>query len=323
MLDFEDPLNDLRDQIEKLWREAVEDPDSDVARELAVLRLELEARTADIYASLTPWQRVQLARHPERPHTLDYIERLFPDFVELHGDRHFGDDPSVIAGLGVFDGISVVIVGHQKGRTTAENLERNFGMARPEGFRKALRLFGLAEKFGRPVFTFLDTPGASPTLDDEERGQSWAIGENMARLGRLRVPIITTVIGEGGSGGALALGIGDRILMLEHSIYSVASPEAAAAIVWRDSKHAEEAAAALRLTSADLLHAGLIDRVVPEPEGGAHRDHEGAAANLGAELSTALSELREKDIDTLVESRYAKFREMGTFAHYNASATGQ
>lgn len=323
MLDFEDPLNDLRDQIEKLCREAVEDPDSDVARELAVLRLELEARTADIYASLTPWQRVQLARHPERPHTLDYIERLFPDFVELHGDRHFGDDPSVIAGLGVFDGISVVIVGHQKGRTTAENLERNFGMARPEGFRKALRLFGLAEKFGRPVFTFLDTPGASPTLDDEERGQSWAIGENMARLGRLRVPIITTVIGEGGSGGALALGIGDRILMLEHSIYSVASPEAAAAIVWRDSKHAEEAAAALRLTSADLLHAGLIDRVVPEPEGGAHRDHEGAAANLGAELSTALSELREKDIDTLVESRYAKFREMGTFAHYNASATGQ
>lgn len=321
MLDFEDDLNDLRDRIEKLGREALEDPGSDVAGELAILQLELEARTADIYAHLTPWQRVQLARHPERPHTLDYIERLFPEFVELHGDRRFGDDPSVIAGLAVFHGVSVVIVGHQKGRTTAENLERNFGMSRPEGFRKALRVFGLAEKFGRPLFTFLDTPGASPTLDDEERGQSWAIAENIARLARLRVPIITTVIGEGGSGGALALGIGDRILMLEHSIYSVASPEAAAAIVWRDSKHAEEAAAALRLTSADLLHAGLIDRVVPEPEGGAHRDHEGAAANLGSELSTALSDLCEKNIDTLVESRYAKFREMGTFSHYNASAT--
>jgi acetyl-CoA carboxylase carboxyl transferase subunit alpha len=321
MLDFEDDLNDLRDRIEKLGREALEDPDSDVAGELAVLQLELEARTADIYAHLTPWQRVQLARHPNRPHTLDYIERLFPDFVELHGDRRFGDDPSVIAGLAVFHGISVVIVGHQKGRTTTENLERNFGMARPEGFRKALRVFGLAEKFSRPLFTFLDTPGASPTLDDEERGQSWAIAENIARLTRLRVPIITTVIGEGGSGGALALGVGDRILMLEHSIYSVASPEAAAAIVWRDSKHAEEAAAALRLTSTDLLHAGLIDRVVPEPEGGAHRDHEGAAANLDSELSTALSDLCEKNIDTLVESRYAKFREMGTFSHYSASAT--
>ncbi|HCU72757.1 MAG: acetyl-CoA carboxylase carboxyl transferase subunit alpha [Chloroflexi bacterium] len=322
MLDFEDDLNEIRDRIEQLDRKALQNPNSGVTQELSVLRLELEARTADVYSNLTPWQRVQLARHQERPHTLDYIDRLFPDFVELHGDRRFGDDPSVVAGLASFDNISVVVVGHQKGRTTAENLERNFGMARPEGFRKALRIFGLAETFNRPVFTFLDTPGASPTLEDEERGQSWAIAENMGTLARLRVPVITTVIGEGGSGGALALGIGDRVLMMEHSIYSVASPEAAAAIVWRDSKYAEKAAAALRLTSADLLHAGLIDRVVPEPEGGAHRDHNAAAENLGEELRTTLKELRKQDIDTLVESRYDKYREMGEFAHHETSATG-
>ena len=315
MLEFERVLDELREHIAELERDASADPNSQVARELAVLQLELAARTADIFARLTPWQRVQLARHPQRPHTQDYLDRLCSDFTELHGDRRFADDAAVVGGLATFAGRSVIVVGHQKGRTTSENVQRNFGMAHPEGFRKALRLFDMAERFGRPVLTFLDTPGASPTLDDEKRGQSWAIAENMARLARLRAPVIVTVIGEGGSGGALALGVGDRVLMLEHTIYSVASPEAAAAIIWRDSDHAEEAAAALRLTAPDLLRAGLIDRVVPEPEGGAHRDFDTAAANLRAELAPLLDELCAQDIDTLVDARYDKFRAMGEHHH--------
>lgn len=318
MLEFERDLDDLRDHIAELERDASADPNSQVASELAVLQLELETRTADIFAHLTPWQRVQLARHAQRPHTQDYLDRLCPDFTELHGDRRYADDPSVVAGLGTFEGRSVIVMGHQKGRSTSENVERNFGMAHPEGFRKALRLFDMAERFGRPVLTFLDTPGASPTLDDEKRGQSWAIAENMARLARLRVPVIVTVIGEGGSGGALALGVGDRVLMLEHAIYSVASPEAAAAIIWRDSDHADEAAAALRLTAPDLLRAGLIDRVVPEPEGGAHRDFDIAAANLRAALAPLLKELCAEDTDDLVCARYAKFRAMGEHQHAQA-----
>ena len=315
MIEFERDLDELREHIAELERDASADPSSRVARELAVLQLELAARTADIFARLTPWQRVQLARHPQRPHTQDYLDRLCSDFTELHGDRRFGDDAAVVGGLATFEGRSVIVVGHQKGRTTSENVQRNFGMAHPEGFRKALRLFDMAERFGRPVLTFLDTPGASPTLDDEKRGQSWAIAENMARLARLRAPVIVTVVGEGGSGGALALGVGDRVLMLEHTIYSVASPEAAAAIIWRDSDHAEEAAAALRLTAPDLLRAGLIDRVVPEPEGGAHRDFDTAAANLRAELAPLLDELCAQDIDTLVDARYDKFRAMGEHHH--------
>ena len=222
-----------------------------------------------------------------------------------------------MSGLAEFEGISVVVIGHQKGRTTSENIRRNFGMAHPEGYRKARRLFDMAEKFGLPLLTFLDTPGASPNLEDEERGQSWSIAENMARLSQLRVPIIVTVIGEGGSGGALALGVGDRILMLEHAIYSVASPEAAAAIVWRDSELAEKAAKALKLTSSDLLHAGLIDRVVAEPEGGAHQDFNAAAANLRSELAPLITELRSQDVDTLLRTRYDKFRAMGQFAVHN------
>ena len=318
MLEFERDLDEIREHIAELERDAGPDPNSQVARELAVLQLELETRTADIFAHLTPWQRVQLARHPQRPHTHDYIDRLCSDFTELHGDRRYADDPSVVAGLATFEGRSVIVLGHQKGRSTAENVERNFGMAHPEGYRKALRLFDMAERFGRPVLTLLDTPGASPTLDDEKRGQSWAIAENMARLARLRVPVIVTVIGEGGSGGALALGVGDRVLMLEHTIYSVASPEAAAAIIWRDSGHAEEAAAALRLTAPDLLRAGLIDRVVPEPEGGAHRDFDTAAANLRDVLAPMLQELCALDVDDLVNARYAKFRAMGEHQHTTA-----
>ena len=315
MLEFERDLNELREHIAELERDAGPDSNSQVVRELAVLQLELETRTAEIFAHLTPWQRVQLARHPQRPHAQDYIDRLCSDFTELHGDRRYADDPSVVAGLATFDGRSVIVVGHQKGRSTAENVERNFGMAHPEGYRKALRMFDMAERFGRPVLTLLDTPGASPTLDDEKRGQSWAIAENMARLARLRVPVIVTVIGEGGSGGALALGVGDRVLMLEHTIYSVASPEAAAAIIWRDSDYAEEAAAALRLTAPDLLRAGLIDRVVPEPEGGAHRDFDTAAANLRDALAPMLQELCTQDVDDLVNARYAKFRAMGEHQH--------
>lgn len=317
MLEFEHGLDDLREQIRKLELNAIKKPESSTTHELTVLRLELEARTADVFANLTPWQRVQLARHPQRPHTLDFVERLFPNFTELHGDRRYGDDAAIVAGLAEFEGISVVVIGHQKGRTTSENVRRNFGMAHPEGYRKARRLFDMAEKFGLPLFTFLDTPGASPNLEDEERGQSWSISENMARLSQLRVPIIVTVIGEGGSGGALALGVGDRILMLEHAIYSVASPEAAAAIVWRDSELAEKAANALKLTSNDLLHAGLIDRVVPEPEGGAHRDFNTAAANLRSELEPLITELRSQDVDTLLGARYDKFRAMGQFAVHN------
>ena len=321
MLEFEHGLDDLREQISELEHSATKNPKSSTTRELAVLRLELEARTADVFANLTPWQRVQLARHPRRPHTLDFIERLFPNFTELHGDRRYGDDAAIVAGLGEFEGISVVVIGHQKGRTTAENVRRNFGMAHPEGYRKARRLFDMAEKFGLPLFTFLDTPGASPNLEDEERGQSWSIAENIARLSQLRVPVIVTVIGEGGSGGALALGVGDRILMLEHAIYSVASPEAAAAIVWRDSQLADKAAKALKLTSTDLLHAGLIDRVVAEPEGGAHRDFNAAAANLRSELKPLIAELRSQDVNTIVRERYDKFRAMGQFAIHNITPT--
>lgn len=317
MLEFEHGLDDLREQIRKLELSTNTHLESSTTRELTVLRLELEARTADIFANLTPWQRVQLARHPQRPHMLDFVERLFPNFTELHGDRRYGDDAAIVSGLAEFEGISVVVIGHQKGRTTSENIRRNFGMAHPEGYRKARRLFDMAEKFGLPLLTFLDTPGASPNLEDEERGQSWSIAENMARLSQLRVPIIVTVIGEGGSGGALALGVGDRILMLEHAIYSVASPEAAAAIVWRDSELAEKAAKALKLTSSDLLHAGLIDRVVAEPEGGAHQDFNAAAANLRSELAPLITELCSQDVDTLLRTRYDKFRAMGQFAVHN------
>ncbi len=321
MLDFEHPLDDLRARIDALERDAEADPNSDITRELAILQLELEARTADLFANLTPWQRVQLARHPQRPHTLDFIERLCSEFIELHGDRRYGDDPAITAGLASVGGRSVVVAGHQKGRTTADNVKRNFGMAHPEGLRKALRLFDMAERFGLPVLTFLDTPGASPTLQDEERGQSWAIAENMARLARLRTPVIVIVIGEGGSGGALALGVGDRVLMLEHAVYSVASPEAAAAIIWRDSKHAPDAAAALRLTAPDLLRAGLIDRVVPEPDGGAHRDYDTAAANLANELTPLLDDLCAHDPDDLVHARYQKFRAMGEFTQAPAATS--
>jgi acetyl-CoA carboxylase carboxyl transferase subunit alpha len=259
------------------------------------------------------WKRVQLARHPKRPHTLDYIERLLTDFQELHGDRFFGDDPAIVAGTGQLDGRPVMVIGEQKGRDTKQKLYRNFGMPKPEGYRKALRAMNLASKFGRPIVTFLDTPGAYPGIDAEERGQAEAIARNLREMSRLAVPVVVICIGEGGSGGALALGVGNIVLMLENAVYSVISPESCAAIIYRDSGKAEQAAAALRLTAPDLLGLGLIDGIIPEPEGGAHEDPDGAAQSLREHLLARLDQLAPLAPEQLIEHRYAKFRRMGNF----------
>jgi acetyl-CoA carboxylase carboxyl transferase subunit alpha len=259
------------------------------------------------------WRRVQLARHPKRPHSLDYIERLFTEFQELHGDRNFGDDPAIVAGLGRFEDHPVAVVAEQKGRDTKQKLFRNFGMPKPEGYRKALRVMQLAAKFRRPIITFLDTPGAYPGIDAEERGQAEAIARNLREMTRLAVPVIAVCIGEGGSGGALALGIGNVVLMLENAVYSVISPESCASIIYRDSKKAELAAAALRLTAEDLQSFGLIDGIVPEPPGGAHENPDLAAENLRQALRRSLAALNAVGDDRLVEHRYAKFRQMGNF----------
>jgi len=259
------------------------------------------------------WRRVQLARHAKRPHSLDYIERLFTDFQELHGDRSFGDDPAIIAGLARFEGKPVVVVAEEKGRNTKERLQRNFGMPKPEGYRKALRIMQLAAKFGRPVITFLDTTGAYPGIDAEERGQAEAIARNLREMARLPIPVIVACIGEGGSGGALALGIGNTVLMFENAVYSVISPESCASIIYRDSGKAERAAAALRLTAQDLDELGLIDTIVPEPEGGAQEDPDGAAQNLRRAIHHSLLELSGMSGEQLVDHRCAKFRKMGNF----------
>jgi acetyl-CoA carboxylase carboxyl transferase subunit alpha len=259
------------------------------------------------------WQRVQRARHPKRPHTLDYIERVFTGFREIHGDRLFADDPAIVAGFALFDDKPVMVVGEQKGRDTKQKLHRNFGMPKPEGYRKALRLMQLGAKYGRPIITFLDTPGAYPGIDAEERGQAEAIARNLREMARLTSPVVCVCIGEGGSGGALALGVGNRVLMLENAVYSVISPESCAAIIWRDSGKAELAAAALRLTAEDLRGLGLIDAIVAEPPGGAHEDHDAAAGLIAGELRRALAELAPMGPDQLVQDRYEKFRRMGNF----------
>ena len=259
------------------------------------------------------WQRVQLARHPKRPHSLDYIERVFTDFQELHGDRSFADDPAIIAGLARFEGSPIAIIAEEKGRNTKERLQRNFGMPKPEGYRKALRVMQLAAKFGRPVITFLDTTGAYPGIDAEERGQAEAIARNLREMARLAIPVIVVCIGEGGSGGALALGVGNTVLMFENAVYSVISPESCASIIYRDSGQAERAAGALRLTAEDLDRLGLIDGIVPEPEGGAQEDPTAAAENLRHALHRSLLELASLGGEQLVEHRYAKFRKMGNF----------
>ena len=264
-------------------------------------------------ASPTAWERVQLARHPERPYTLDYVQLIFSDFVELHGDRQFGDDAAIVGGLATLQTRTVVLIGHQKGRDTRENLLRRFGMARPEGYRKALRLMRQAEKFGIPVVTLIDIPGADPSLVAEERGQAFAIAENLLAMSRLRVPIVSAIIGEGGSGGALALGVADRVLMQENAIYSVASPEAAASILWKDGGRGAEAAEAMRITAQDLLRFEIVDAIVSEPPGGAHTDHGAAAQTLREALVEQLAALDEVPLDVLVEHRARRYRDIGVF----------
>lgn len=309
-LEFEKPLLDLESRIAGLRASA--DPLA-IKDEVAKLEGRLERLRQKVYAGLTPWERTQLARHPKRPRTLDLIRLLMEDFVELHGDRLFGDDRAIVAGLARFEGTSVVVIGHQKGRDTRENILRNFGMPHPEGYRKALRLMKLAEKFKKPVITFIDTPGAYPGLGAEERGQAEAIARNLREMAGLRTQIIAVVTGEGGSGGALAIGVGDRVLMLEYAIYSVISPEGCAAILWGDGSKAREAAALLRITAPDLLRLGVIDGIVAEPVGGAHRNWEETAVNLRQALRDRLWELKSSRPDELLRGRYERFRKIGVF----------
>ncbi len=283
------------------------------AVELERLRREVAELKREFYTHLGAWQRTQLSRHPQRPYTLDYIRLLFQDFSEIHGDRAFGDDPAMIAGMARFHGRAVMVIGQQKGRDTKQRLARNFGQAKPEGYRKALRAMQLAAKFSRPVFTLVDTPGAYPGMDAEERGQAEAIARNLRGMARLPVPIVVTVTGEGGSGGALAIAVGDKVNMLENAIYSVISPEGCASIMWRDAGKAELAAKALKITARDLLELELIDEIVPEPEGGAHLDHEATAQLLDPVLERSLAELLRLPAPELLERRYEKFRRMGQF----------
>jgi len=309
-LDFEQPLLDLENRIAALQ---AEDNVAKVREEITRLEERLTRLRQRTYASLTAWQRTQLARHPKRPHTRDFIKLLFDDFVELHGDRVFGDDAAIVGGLARFEEQGVVVIGHQKGRDTREKIARNFGMPHPEGYRKALRLMHMAQKFGKPVVTFIDTPGAYPGLGAEERGQAEAIARNLREMAALRTPILSIVTGEGGSGGALAIGMGNRVLMLEYAVYSVISPEGCAAILWGDASKASEAAESMRITAPDLLRLGVIDGIVPEPVGGAHRDWDRAAASLRAVLREQLAELKGKSRETLIAERYDKFRRMGAF----------
>jgi len=309
-LEFEKDIVGLQKQIEGLLRTA-EDKGIDVTNEVRVLGRKLEVLKEEIFKNLTPLEQVQVARHPKRPYTLDYVARLFTDWIELHGDRSYRDDGAVVGGWARFNGESVMVVGHQKGRDMKENLWRNFGSPHPEGYRKALRLMHLAQKFGRPVFTFIDTPGAYPGVGAEERGQAEAIARNLREMARLRVPMISLVIGEGGSGGALALGVTNRILMLEHSIYSVISPEGCAAILWRTADEREKAARALKLTSQDLFQRGIVDEVIPEPPGGAHADWDATAHSVKEVLLRHYGELKELDPEALIRDRQAKFEAMG------------
>ena len=307
---FEEPILRLRQRIEEL--SALPD-DAARRKEVERLREKLDRVSREVYASLTPWQKTLVARHPLRPYLLDYVAALMTDFVELHGDRKFADDPAVVAGLARFRGRPVAVVGHQKGRDTKEKIRRNFGMPRPEGFRKALRVMQLAEKFDRPILSFVDTAGAYPGIDAEERGQAEAIAVNLRAMAGFRVPIIVVVTGEGGSGGALALGVGDRVLMLEHAIYSVISPEGCAAILWKDASRKKEAAEALRITAGDLAEFQIIDEIIPEPPGGAHADPTGAAAAVGEAVDRHLREVADLTNEERRERRYRKFRAMGRF----------
>ncbi len=312
-LDFEKPIVEIERKIGEL-RNVTSDKKLDFEPEIRKLETRLEKMKREIFSQLTPWQRVQLARHPKRPLTMDYIRMIFSDFVELHGDRLFGDDKALIGGLAFFEKTRMMILGHQKGKDTKENLIRNFGSAHPEGYRKGMRLMAMAEKFALPLVCFIDTPGAYPGVGAEERGQAHAIAESIRFMAALRIQILVIVIGEGGSGGALGIGVGDRICVLENAYYSVISPEGCSAILWKDRTKAKEAAECLRLTAKDLLELKLIDRMIEEPMGGAHRDPEAMALRIKSVIQEYLHELHGVAIDEIVQQRYQKFRQMGVFS---------
>ena len=311
-LDFEQPIAELEAKIDEL-RFVGDDSQVNISSEIRRLKAKSEALTRNIFSSLSAWQVAQVARHPQRPYTLDYIERLFTDFEELHGDRAYADDPAIVGGLARFDGRPVMVIGQQKGRDTKAKVQRNFGMPRPEGYRKALRLMRLAEKFGLPVITFIDTPGAYPGVGAEERGQSEAIARNLLEMSDLNTPIVAVVIGEGGSGGALAIGVGDRVLMLQYSIYSVISPEGCASILWKSPEKSADAAEAMGITAQKLHALGLVDEVVPEPLGGAHRDYDGTAATVREKLAAYLAQLDELPREQLLAQRYERLVGYGDF----------
>ncbi|GED68270.1 acetyl-coenzyme A carboxylase carboxyl transferase subunit alpha [Brevibacillus reuszeri] len=312
-LPFEKPLVELQDKIKEL-RRFTEEKGIDFSDEVQRLEQKAKDLAQQIYGNLTPWQRVQLARHPERPTTLDYIQLLFTDFIEVHGDRLFGDDHSIVGGIAKFDGRPVTVVGHQTGKDTKDNIKRNFGMAHPEGYRKALRIMQQADKFGRPIICFINTKGAYPGKSAEERGQSEAIARNLREMATFRVPIICIVIGEGGSGGALAISVGNRILMLENSWYSVIAPESAAAILWRDASLGMRAAESMKITAPDLFELGVIDGVIPEPFGGAHRDLITQASAVKTVIADQLEQLSHLSPDELIQDRYEKFKNIGKYA---------
>ncbi|NOU01862.1 MAG: acetyl-CoA carboxylase carboxyltransferase subunit alpha [Gallionella sp.] len=311
-LDFESSIADLEDKIEQL-RTVNDDSAVDLADEIAQLSKKSEALTKDVYSKLTSWQISQVSRHSQRPYTLDYIDALFTDFEELHGDRSFADDKAIVGGLARFNGQSVMVIGHQKGRDTKEKIMRNFGMPRPEGYRKAMRLMHLAEKFGIPIMTFIDTPGAYPGVNAEERGQSEAIGRNLYEMSELRVPIICTVIGEGGSGGALAIAVGDALMMLQYSTYSVISPEGCASILWKSADKASEAAETLGITATRLKALGLVDKIISEPLGGAHRDYSASMQSVKKALADTLKALQKKTPDEMMQERFNRLMSYGKY----------
>ena len=318
-LDFEQPIAELEGKIDEL-RYVQTESAVDISDEIEQLSKKSQQLTKDIYSNLTPWQITKIARHTERPYTLDYINDIFTDFVEMHGDRHFADDLSIVGGMARFNGNACMVLGHQKGRDTKERTARNFGMSRPEGYRKALRLMKTAEKFKLPVFTFVDTPGAYPGIDAEERSQSEAIGRNIFEMAQLEVPIITTIIGEGGSGGALAISVADQVLMLQYSVYSVISPEGCASILWKTSDRAEDAAEALGITAHRLKALGLIDKIVNEPVGGAHRDPKQMSAQLKRGLNDAWRQVTDMKVKELLERRYERLQSYGRFSDTKADA---
>ena len=311
-LEFERPILELQAKIQEL-RQVAQAGQVDFSNEIARLERKVARLQEEVFANLTAWQRTQIARHPQRPYAMDYIRLVLTDFLELHGDRGFGDDRAVVGGFARLDGMPLVVVGQQKGRDTKEKIARNFAMANPEGYRKALRLLRLAEKFGKPVLVLVDTPGAYPGIGAEERGQAEAIARNLREMAGLAVPIVVVVVGEGGSGGALGIAVGDVVLMLEYAIYSVISPEGCASILWRDPGKAPDAAAAMGITAESLLRLGLIDGIVPEPTGGAHRNHQETAASLKEVLAKAFARVGQVPIEVLLEQRYQKFRRMGVY----------